>query len=135
MTSAASWYASPTIPSVEAVAARLPRKTLCWSPICSTFPRKSSCYSTDSVGSLNCSFAGSSVCSAVGIWSARANGIQIQMYCALIACLLIQLTCGEVKPNQWTYKLLCLYVQGWATEDEVIAHLRERAEAAAKKSN
>jgi hypothetical protein len=60
------------------------------------------------------------------------NGIEIQMYCAFIACLLIQLTCGEVKPNQWTYKLLCLYVQGWATEDDVIAHFQELAEAAAK---
>ena len=59
--------------------------------------------------------------------SQSANGIQIQMYCALIACLLIQLAGGEdVRPNQWTYKLLCLYVDGWATEEEVIAHLEER---------
>lgn len=55
------------------------------------------------------------------------NGIQIQMYCALIACLLIQLAGGDVKPNQWTYKLLCLYAQGWAEEDEVLEHLRQRA--------
>jgi hypothetical protein len=57
------------------------------------------------------------------------RGIQIQMYCALIACLLIQLAC-PIKPNQWTYKLLCLYQQGWATEEEVLEHLRQRAEAA-----
>lgn len=63
--------------------------------------------------------------------SENANGIEIQMYCALIACLLIQLAGGDVKPNQWTYKLLCLYVQGWADEDEVLAHLRQRAAAAA----
>jgi hypothetical protein len=63
------------------------------------------------------------------------NGIQIQMYCALIACLLIQLAGGTVKPNQWTYKLLCLYVQGWATEEDVLEHLREREVAAAKKSD
>jgi hypothetical protein len=61
--------------------------------------------------------------------SESENGIQIQMYCALIACLLIQLAGGDVKPNQWTYKLLCLYVQGWADEEEVLAHLRERAAA------
>lgn len=61
------------------------------------------------------------------------NGIQIQMYCALIACLLIQLAGGTVKPNQWTYKLLCLYMQGWATEEDVLEHLRERASEAAKK--
>lgn len=57
------------------------------------------------------------------------RGIQIQMYCALIACLLIQLAC-PMKPNQWTYKLLCLYQQGWATEEEVLQHLRQRTEAA-----
>jgi IS4 transposase len=62
--------------------------------------------------------------------SESENGVQIQMYCALIACLLIQLAAGrDVRPNQWTYKLLCLYVQGWADEEEVLAHLRERAAA------
>ena len=65
--------------------------------------------------------------------SRDANGIQIQMYCALIACLLIQIAAGRnVKPSQWTYKLLCLYAQGWATEEEVLEHLRERAAATAK---
>lgn len=59
--------------------------------------------------------------------SRSANGIEIQMYCALIACLLIQLASGPMKPSQWTYKLLCLYLQGWATEEEVLAHLAERA--------
>ena len=59
------------------------------------------------------------------------GGIQIQMYCALIACLLIQLVC-PFKPNQWTFKLLCLFQTGWATEDEVLDHLRERLEAAKK---
>jgi hypothetical protein len=63
--------------------------------------------------------------------SQSANGIEIQMYCALIACLLVQLAAGRaVKPNQWTYKLLCLYMQGWASEDEVLAHLQKRAAAA-----
>lgn len=68
--------------------------------------------------------------------SQSAAGIQIHMYCALIACLLIQLTAGtDVKPNQWTYKLLCLYFAGWASEEEVLEHLKERAAAAAKKSS
>ena len=58
--------------------------------------------------------------------SKSSRGIEIQMYCALIACLLIQLAAGQdVKPNQWTYKLLCLYVQGWASEQEVIDHLQQ----------
>jgi hypothetical protein len=63
--------------------------------------------------------------------SQDVNGIEIQMYCALIACLLIQLASGPVKPNSWTYKLFCLYMQGWASEDEVLAHLQERAKATA----
>jgi len=65
--------------------------------------------------------------------SQSAQGIQIQMYCALIACLLIQLAAGrDVRPSQWTYKLLCLHLQGWASEEEVLEHLQERAMAAAK---
>lgn len=68
--------------------------------------------------------------------SQAAEGIQIQMYCALIACLLIQVAAGrDVRPNQWTYKLLCLYQQGWASEEEVLEHLRERAAASAKKTD
>jgi len=67
--------------------------------------------------------------------SQSQNGIEIQMYCALIACLLIQLAGGNVKPNQWTYKLLCLYQQGWATEEEVLQHLRERASLAEKNTD
>lgn len=66
--------------------------------------------------------------------SHSANGIEIQMYCALVACLLVQLAAGKnVRPNAWTYKLLCLYVQGWATEEEVLEHLEERAAAAKNK--
>jgi len=68
--------------------------------------------------------------------SQSANGIQIQMYCALIACLLVQLATGQkLRPSQWTYKLLCLYAQGWATEEEVLTHLREREEASQKSAD
>ena len=68
--------------------------------------------------------------------SQSANGIQIQMYCALIACLLVQLATGQkLRPNQWTYKLLRLYAQGWATEEEVLTHLREREEASQKSAD
>ena len=67
--------------------------------------------------------------------SESANGIQIQMYCALIACLLIQLAAGrDVRPNQWTYKLLCLHMQGWASEEEVLSHLQARMASADQRS-
>jgi hypothetical protein len=49
-------------------------------------------------------------------------GIEIQTYCAIIACLLISLTTGS-KPTLRTYEMLCLYLQGWADEEELMAHL------------
>lgn len=49
-------------------------------------------------------------------------GIQIQAYCAIIACLLINLWTGG-KPTLRTYEMICLYLQGWAELDEVTAHL------------
>jgi hypothetical protein len=68
--------------------------------------------------------------------SESQNGIALQIYCALIACLLIQLAAGgDLRPTSWTYKLLCLYVQGWATADDVLAHLDERRQQAAKNAS
>lgn len=68
--------------------------------------------------------------------SASPAGIQIQMYCAWIACLLIQLATGQnLKPKQWTYKLFCLYFNGLADEDDLLAHFQELAAAAAKNAS
>jgi IS4 transposase len=49
-------------------------------------------------------------------------GIQIQAYCAIIACLLIHLWTGG-KPTLRTYEMICFYLQGWAELDEVKTHL------------
>src|SRR5690606_21451334 len=49
-------------------------------------------------------------------------GIEIQTHCAIIACLLISLTTGS-KPTLRTYEMLCLYLQGWADEEELMKHL------------
>ena len=49
-------------------------------------------------------------------------GIQIQAYCAIIACLLIHLWTGG-KPTLRSYEMICLYLQGWAELDEVLEHL------------
>ena len=46
--------------------------------------------------------------------STHPVGIQIQAYCAIIACLLIHLWTGG-KPTLRTFEMLCLYLQGWAT--------------------
>ncbi len=50
------------------------------------------------------------------------NGIQIQVYCALIASLLIRLWTGR-KPTKRTFEMICLYFQGWATMDELMTHI------------
>ncbi len=52
------------------------------------------------------------------------NGIQIQMYAALIASLLIVLWTGR-KPNKASLFYLSMYFQGWADLDEVTAHLKK----------
>jgi hypothetical protein len=59
--------------------------------------------------------------------STHPAGIQIQAYCAIIACLLIHLWTGG-KPTLRTFEMLCLYLQGWASLEEVMAHL-ERLKA------
>jgi hypothetical protein len=61
--------------------------------------------------------------------TARA-GIEIQTYMAIIACLLLALWTGG-KPTQRTYEMVCLYLQGWADEEELIAHLKKLKPSAA----
>ena len=51
------------------------------------------------------------------------NGVAIQVYMALIASVLIVQWTGR-KPSRRTFEMLGLYFQGWASEQELIAHLR-----------
>lgn len=51
------------------------------------------------------------------------NGIQMQMYAALIASLLVVLWTGR-KPNKASLFYLNMYFQGWADLNEVSAHLK-----------
>lgn len=55
--------------------------------------------------------------------SQHPQGIEIQTYCAIIACLLIALVTGR-KPTLRTYEMLCYYFIGLADEDELLAHLK-----------
>ena len=50
------------------------------------------------------------------------RGIEIQTYCAIIACLLISLWTGR-KPTLRTYEMICYYFIGLASEGELLAHL------------
>jgi hypothetical protein len=54
--------------------------------------------------------------------SHNQNGIEIQTYCAIIACLVIALWTGR-KPTKRTHEMVCFHMMGWATTDEVEAHL------------
>lgn len=51
-------------------------------------------------------------------------GIEIQTYCGILVCLLISLWTGK-QPTLRTYEMICLYMQGWADEEEVLAHLEK----------
>jgi hypothetical protein len=55
--------------------------------------------------------------------TARA-GIEIQTYCAIIACLLLALW-TDGKPTLRTFEMVSLYLQGWADQDEVLTHLKK----------
>lgn len=50
------------------------------------------------------------------------RGIEIQTYCAIMACMLISLWTGR-KPTLRTYEMICYYLMGWAEEDELLVHL------------
>lgn len=54
--------------------------------------------------------------------SQNQNGIEIQAYCAIIACLLINLWTGR-KATKRTFEMLSFYFTGLASEDELVAHL------------
>jgi len=52
------------------------------------------------------------------------NGVTIQVYCALIASMLITLWMGA-KPTKRTFEMLCLYFMGWATDNDLTRHLEK----------
>ena len=64
------------------------------------------------------------------------NGVQLQVYLALIASLLISLWVG-CKPTKRTYEMLCFYFMGLASLDELTEHierLRAKQQPQAAKS-
>jgi hypothetical protein len=56
--------------------------------------------------------------------SAGANGVTLQVYLALIASLIISLWTGH-KPTKRTYEMCCFYFSGWASADELQAHIEQ----------
>jgi hypothetical protein len=55
--------------------------------------------------------------------SYNQNGIELQTYAAIIACMLISLWTGR-KPTLRTYEMLCWYFTGMADEEELIRHIQ-----------
>jgi hypothetical protein len=52
-------------------------------------------------------------------------GIEIQVYCAIIACMLISSLTTARKPTLRTYEMICYYFTGLTDEDELLAHLEK----------
>ncbi len=52
------------------------------------------------------------------------NGIEIQTYSAIIACMLIALWTGK-KPTLRTYEMICFYFCGLADDDELMKHIEK----------
>ena len=56
--------------------------------------------------------------------SHKQNGIEIQTYSAIIACMLIALWTGR-KPTKRTFEMICFYFCGLASEEELMAHIEK----------
>jgi hypothetical protein len=54
--------------------------------------------------------------------STKPGGVEIQMYLAIIACLLILIYTGG-QPTKRTYEMICFYLLGWASLEELEAHI------------
>lgn len=56
--------------------------------------------------------------------STKSEGVEIQVYLAIIACILILVHTGRT-PNKRTYEMICFYLAGWAELDELEAHIQK----------
>lgn len=56
--------------------------------------------------------------------STKENGVEIQSYCAIIACLLILIYTGGT-PTKRTFEMICFYLVGWASLEELERHIEK----------
>jgi hypothetical protein len=56
--------------------------------------------------------------------STKPNGVEIQMYVSIIACLLILIYTGA-QPTKRTFEMICFYMLGWARLEELEAHIEK----------
>lgn len=64
--------------------------------------------------------------------SLSENGVTLQVYCALIASMLITLWTGR-KPTKRTFEMLCYHFMGWADDEELFDHIEKLQQADNKK--
>ena len=56
--------------------------------------------------------------------STDPNGVTIQIYLAIIACIMILAITGKM-PTKRTYEMICFYLLGWASLDELETHIKK----------
>jgi IS4 transposase len=56
--------------------------------------------------------------------STKQNGVEIQAYSAMIACLLILIHTGRTATKR-TFEMICFYLVGWASLEELERHLEK----------
>lgn len=64
--------------------------------------------------------------------SESPEGVAIQVYCALIAALLLAEHTGR-RPNKRTYEIMTMYLAGWCTAEEATELFEKHAQKAEKK--
>lgn len=58
--------------------------------------------------------------------STKQEGVELQMYCAIIACLLIVLYTGR-RPSVAVFEAICFYLTGWASLEELEARIAKHS--------
>lgn len=56
--------------------------------------------------------------------STKRQGIEIQIYAAVICCMMVNILTGK-KPNKWRVTLMALYLQGLASDADVLRELNK----------
>ena len=56
--------------------------------------------------------------------STRREGVEIQIYAAVICCMLLNTLTGK-KPTKWMVTLMALYLQGLASDEDVLRELNK----------
>lgn len=56
--------------------------------------------------------------------STKQQGVDIQAYSAIIACILILLYTGR-SPSKRTFEMICFYMAGWASLEELEQHIEK----------